>query len=139
MFNFLFKPKKQTVGRLEKVDFPEFGIVGVEAKIDTGAYRSSIHANDVREENGTLHFMLLDEQHPQFNQKRYTAASFSKVLVKSSNGESSFRYKIKTPVVIRGREFVTDFTLSDRTSMRRPVLIGRKVLRHRFVVDVSNI
>jgi len=137
MFKFLFKTKKPTIGRLETIDFPELGIFGIQAKIDTGAYRSSIHASTVREENGALVFSLLDPEHPQYNGRTYTVTKFSRVHVKSSIGESQPRYKIKTAVVIHGNRYVTDFTLSDRTSMRYPVLIGRKVLRNRFIVDVS--
>lgn len=132
----LFRRKK-IIGRLERVDLPEFGIYGIEAKIDTGAYRSSIHASNIHEDAGVLRFTLLDEQHPHFNNHTYTAHHFVEVRVKSSNGTVEQRYKITTPVIIRGTEYSTDFTLSDRASMRRPVLIGRKVLRHRFIVDVS--
>lgn len=138
MFNFL-KKKKQTIGRLELVDLPEFNIIGIEAKIDTGAYRSTIHAHTIREEGNVVVFTLLDPEHAQYNNHEYRARSFMKVRVKSSNGNIDERYKIKTPVVIRGQEYVTDFTLSDRASMRRPVLIGRKVLRHRFIVDVAQV
>ena len=135
MLNFL--KTKKTIGRLERVDLPEFGIHGIEAKIDTGAYRSTIHATDIHEDNGILKFRLLDPDHAQFNRHIYEARDFALVRVKSSNGEVAERYKIKTPILIRGQKFITDFTLSDRASMRRPVLIGRKVLHHRFVVDVS--
>lgn len=133
----IFGKKKQLIGRLEKVDFPELGIFSIDAKIDTGAYRSSIHADNVREENGVLVFTLLDAEHPQYNGHTYSVTKFSKVQVKSSNGEMEPRYKIKTTVVIAGESYVTDFTLSDRATMRYPVLIGRKVLRNRFIVDVS--
>jgi len=142
MFSFFLKKTKQTIGRIETVDPPELGIMGIQAKIDTGAYRSTIHANAIHEEVASdgmpiLSFRVLDEAHPKFDGRTVTAHEFVRVRVKSSNGEVSERYKIKTPVVIRGQEFITDFTLSDRASMRHPVLIGRKVLRHRFVVDVS--
>ncbi len=131
------RKKKQHIGRLETVSLPEFGIQGIRAKIDTGAYRSTIHASNIHEDDGVLSFTLLDEAHPQFNNHTYQSRQYTQVRVKSSNGEVSHRYKITTPIVIRNKEYVTDFNLYDRASMRHPVLIGRKVLRHRFVVDVA--
>lgn len=133
----IFGKKKQVIGRLETVDLPELGIFGIGAKIDTGAYRSSIHAENIREENGLLVFTLLDQDDPQYNGHTYTVTKFSKVQVKSSIGEMQPRYKIKTTLIIGDQQYVTDFTLSDRASMRHPILIGRKVLRNRFIVDVS--
>lgn len=137
-----FLRKKKTIGRLETVDFPELGLFGIEAKIDTGAYRSAIHARDIYEgetsHGKTLSFKLLDEDHPQYSNRLCTVSSFSRVSVKSSTGVPEYRYKIKTTVVIKGNSYVTDFTLADRTAMRYPVLIGRKVLRNRFIVDVSH-
>jgi hypothetical protein len=47
------------------------------------------------------------------------------------------RYVIKTKVTLFGKTFKTEFSLADRQQMRYPVLLGRKLLRNRFIVDVS--
>ena len=58
--------------------------------------------------------------------------------VKSSNGAVSMRYVIDTEVEIRGQILPITITLSDRSSMRYPIIIGRKFLRtHGFLIDVS--
>ena len=54
---------KKIIGRKEKIDLNEWGITGITAKIDTGAYTSSIHCEYVREirdgEKRVLHFIVL--------------------------------------------------------------------------------
>ncbi len=36
-----------TIGRVDKVDFPELGLVNIEVKIDSGAYTSAIHCEKI--------------------------------------------------------------------------------------------
>jgi hypothetical protein len=62
---------------------------------------------------------------------------YKRVTVKSSNGETSRRYLISTRVRLNGFTVRTQFTLFDRSDMKYQVLLGRKFLRGRFVVDVS--
>ena len=64
---------------------------------------------------------------------------FKLVEVKSSNGQVSERYLIRTAVVLNGRRVRTQFTLFDRSDMKFQVLLGRKFLRGRFVVDVDRV
>jgi len=63
--------------------------------------------------------------------------SFKRVTVKSSNGETSSRYLISTQVKLDGHVVRTQFTLFDRSDMKYQVLLGRKFLRGRFLVDVN--
>lgn len=57
--------------------------------------------------------------------------------VKSSNGTTQDRIFIKTLLQLFGLEFETELSLTDRKSMKYPMLIGRKFLENRFIVDVS--
>jgi hypothetical protein len=41
------KNSLKLIGRREFVDFPLLGVYHVEAKIDTGAYTSSIHCSEI--------------------------------------------------------------------------------------------
>ncbi|WP_205504151.1 ATP-dependent zinc protease family protein [Rufibacter psychrotolerans] len=136
------QPEKSIIGRREMVDFPDLGLFEVEAKIDTGAYTSAIHCNNIREvelPNGqrAIHFELLDERHPAYNHKAFEFTDFDLRNVKSSFGDVQERYVIRTKVVIHGQEIETDLTLSDRSDLKYPVLLGRTLLRKRFIVDVS--
>ncbi|MCB0803276.1 MAG: ATP-dependent zinc protease [Flavobacteriales bacterium] len=63
--------------------------------------------------------------------------NFFRKVVKSSNGRKEKRYIIKTVIQLGGKKRKTDVSLTDRGKMKYPVLIGRKVLKNGFLVDVS--
>ena len=136
---------KRTVGRRELVDFPDFQIWGVEAKVDTGAYTGAIHCSNIHVETHAsgqpfLHVQLLDASHPNFDGTPMKFAQFSLRDIRSSNGEVQERYVIRTKIRLFGDDFETEFSLSDRSDMKYPVLIGRVLLRQaRLLVDVSRL
>ncbi|MCB9185307.1 MAG: ATP-dependent zinc protease [Flavobacteriales bacterium] len=137
------KPKQATriIGRVDKIDLPGFEIEDLDCKVDTGADTSSIHCSKVKivEQDGVefLKFRVLDKKHPQFSKKTHLVHEFSEKRVKSSSGHSELRYVIKTKVIVFGTEFPITFTLSDREKMKYPVLLGRRFLKNKFIVDVS--
>jgi hypothetical protein len=57
--------------------------------------------------------------------------------VKSSNGTIQERIFIKTTLALFNQQYETELSLTDRASMKYPMLIGRKFLEDRFIVDVS--
>ncbi|GAB2546419.1 ATP-dependent zinc protease family protein [Rufibacter soli] len=135
-------PEKSIIGRREMVDFPDLALFEIEAKVDTGAFTSSIHCNNIREVNlpdgqRAIHFELLDEGHPAYNHKAFEFTEFSLRNVKSSFGDVQERYIIRTKIILHGQEVETEFSLSDRSDLKYPVLLGRTLLRKRFIVDVS--
>jgi hypothetical protein len=129
--------EKVTIGRREIVDFPDLGLYGITAKIDTGAYTTALHCHDIREENGILYFKLLDPTHPEYNNQEQKFATYSQKEIKNSFGEIEKRFIIKTSVKVGRRRIKSIVSLTDRANMRYPVLIGRKLLKNRFVVDVT--
>jgi hypothetical protein len=68
---------------------------------------------------------------------RVVFRTFRLVTVKSSTGQRTSRFLVTTPVHLNGHKVRTQFTLFDRSDMKYQVLLGRKFLRGRFVVDVS--
>lgn len=127
------------IGRAEKVDFVGTAL-SVPAKIDTGAFRSSVHAVDIKEttKDGekVLKFSILG--HPCAPVPRpLSTTRFTKLEVKSSNGGVEVRYEVTLKVKLGNKIFNTSFTLSDRGTNVYPILIGRKALKNRFVVDVT--
>ena len=136
------KAEKKVIGRRELVSFPELDIDEIEAKIDTGAYTSAIHCSDIHEEtkpDGTkvIALDLLDPSHPQYNHKKLKFSEYDLREIKSSFGEVQERYVIRIKIKIFDETFEEEFSLSDRSDMKYPVLIGRKLLKGRFIVDVS--
>lgn len=125
------------LGRSDRVDLPELGLTDIHAKIDTGAYTCSLHCSSAKVVEGILEFVLLDHEHPEFTGKKYTFKKFSRREVKNSFGEGEQRFVIKTTVKIHRRTIRAEFSLSDREKLRFPVLLGRKILRNRFLIDVT--
>jgi hypothetical protein len=128
---------KITIGRREWASLPEFGLKNVEVKIDTGAYSSSIHASLIEEKDGILHVIFLDSNHPDFQDTPYSFQDFRIKKVKSSNGIVQERYFIKTHILLGSSKIKTEFSLTQRKGMRYPILIGRKLLNKRFIIDTS--
>ncbi len=131
------------IGHRDRVDLPELELFGLPCKIDTGAATSAIHCRHVRvrEVNGVARiiFTLLDPSHAEYNGREYSTANFQERKIKSSFGQTEYRYVITSVVVLFGKSFTTEFTLSDREKMTYPVLLGKRLLRRGFLVDVSKI
>ena len=129
---------KVLIGWKETIDLPEWGIEHLVAKADTGARRSSIDATNICQ---------IDENHVEFDLMlhRIHRDRFVRVRakighvahVKSSNGEKSERYFVETKVRIGNSERRTELSLMDREGMTCRMLLGRKTLEDRFLVDSS--
>lgn len=130
---------KQIIGRSDVVDFPDLALFDVPAKVDTGAFTSALHCKDVRliqDGLGTrLSFWLIDKTGEPARQ--FYSDQFSQRMIRNSFGVAERRYVIKTRLVLFGRTIRAEFTLADRDRLKNPVLLGRKLLRNRFVVDVA--
>lgn len=124
---------KKIIGRVDNLDFPELKLYDIPCKIDTGAYTSAIHCTKVILKDSTLHcyFNIGNEAKPIiFNE-------FSLTDVKSSNGFKENRFKVKSQVIVFGKCYKINLTLSTRDDMKFPVLIGRQFLSKKFMVDVD--
>ena len=130
---------KQIIGRVEKISFPELDIKNVHAKIDTGADLSSIWATGVHEENGVLRFKLFGKKSPFYTGKQieFQAPHYLLTRIANSFGHRELRYVVKLQLKLGGKIIVGTFTLSDRSKKTYPILIGRKLLNRKFLVDVS--
>jgi hypothetical protein len=133
--------KKIIIGRVEKIDFPHLHLYHLDAKIDTGAYTSSLHCHDIELEirNGRhwVHFYVLDPGHPEYGDIRYESPVHKIKNVRSSNGQVEERVIIKQSALFFGKKRMIELSLTDRSEMKFPVLIGRKFMMRRYVVDVS--
>jgi hypothetical protein len=133
--------KKKLIGRKDILNFPRLKLEGIEVKIDTGAYSSSIHCRYIKleQKNGkkVITYVLLDPTHPKYNGKKFTSSTFKEKYVKSSNGVSEKRFVITTDVLIYEEKYKIELSLTERGEMRFPILIGRKLLIGKFIVDPS--
>jgi hypothetical protein len=132
---------KITIGRTDKADFPELSLLEIDVKIDSGAYTSSIHCSNINEiiANGQslIQFTLLDPEHPFYNNKEFTFKNYASKIIKSSNGISEMRFMIHTEIYIFDETFPIYLTLSERKDMKFPILLGRKFLTKKFVIDTA--
>jgi hypothetical protein len=127
----------QILGRYDRVDLPDLGLSDIHAKIDTGAYTCSLHCQQARVIDGKLEFVLLDQEHPEFTGMTFIFDKFDKRDIKNSFGEVEKRFVIVTTIKIFGEVITTRFSLCNRGSLKFPILIGRKILRDRFLIDVK--
>lgn len=124
---------KKVIGSVDKVDLPDFGVEHVNAKIDTGAYRSSLHCKKIKLQGDTLSFSVLTDN----GYKEFQTKDWKKKEVRSSNGKSENRFVIKTRLRLFEKSYIVSFSLTDRSKMKYPLLLGKKFLKDRFVVDVA--
>ena len=125
------------VGWRELVHLPELGLSGIPAKIDTGARTSSLHGTVIEEfERNGQQYVRFAIGFPQQKVRQVCEAVHVDIRgITSSNGETQYRYVIKTPLKIGDVRFRAEISLADRSDMKFPMLIGRSSLRRRFVVD----
>lgn len=129
---------KVIIGRSEYLDFVDQSILKVPAKIDTGAYRSAVHAEKIKEKDGVLTFDLLGG-HPVCGSMTQPVVTedFTKVWVSNSFGEREERYEVALRVKISSKVFTSRFTLANRSKKIYPILLGRTLLNDRFLIDSS--
>jgi len=129
------------IGRIDKADFPELSLSAVNVKIDTGAYTSTIHSHHIKEVmvkgEKYIEFQLLDPTHPKYSDEIFKTKHYKKKWVKNSFGKSEQRFVVETTIVIFDEEYPIELSLSERSDMKYPILIGRKLLNKRFIVDIS--
>jgi hypothetical protein len=136
------KADKKIIGRRELVSFPLLQLHQIEAKVDTGAYTSAIHCSHIDEVSladgsRAIRFRLLDPRHPAFEDLVFEFRHYSRREIKSSFGQVQARYVIRTQIQLFEEVLEAEFSLSDRSDLKYPVLIGRALLQHHFLVDVS--
>jgi hypothetical protein len=116
------------IGWKEHVMLPDLGIGRFAAKIDTGASYCALHATEIEVSHGKVSFRFED------GDVLATELAGRKVIT-SSNGEKTRRCVIRTPIKFGQHLIMSEVTLIDRSTMKDKMLIGRKFLSGRFVVD----
>jgi hypothetical protein len=127
------------IGRAERIDLTEI-VLNVPAKIDSGAFRSAIHCKKAKVvKRGDKEVLVADLlghpcspviYHQEFE-------DFQVVNVTNSGGHEEERYAVELKVKLGPKVFHTSFTLADRSGNLFPILVGRKILKNRFVIDVA--
>lgn len=132
---------KPVIGWRERVDLPALKVFGLRAKIDTGAKTSSLHVDEVsvvdRAGAGVNLRVTVTGTDARGVERAVCCdvRSLGTRRVKSSTGHMENRHVIMTALRLGGQEYPIEITLSDRSDMKFPMLIGRTALSRRFLVD----
>jgi hypothetical protein len=131
--------KLPTIGWREWVSLPDLGLDRIKAKVDTGARTSALHA--IRMETFRAHGddRVRFAVHPVQRQSSPTveceAVMVDERHVRSSDGRRELRPVIETVLRIGDRDWPIEVTLTDRALMGFRLLLGRRAVRRKFVVD----
>jgi hypothetical protein len=132
---------KRIVGWVERVNLlPDD--VPVHAKLDTGARTSSIHAEGIgrfeRDGEDWVRFTLvLEDPDDVFHRVPLERPIHRDVRIKDHDDASDHRPVVELEFCFDGRVERAQFSLTDRSTFIYPVLLGRRFLARRFVVDPS--
>jgi len=133
--------KRLVIGTLEYIKFHK-PLLRCVAKIDTGASHCVLHADKIERDGDilVLHFTSKYFFPDLKVKKKYKVKKFKMIRVRTSEGRSTERYAIylRFSLGSNNQEYRHLFTITDRSSMEYPVLLGISFLRkHRFMVDTS--
>ena len=133
--------EKIVIGWQEIVSLPQMGIAAIDAKIDTGAKTSSLHAENIKfvKKNGKEYVTF--DVHPIQKHKEVIiscqAPLTEKRSVKSSSGCEERRPMIKTNMKIGEHVFEIDLNLTKRDYMKSRMLLGRDAMKGNVIIDTQ--
>lgn len=124
-----------TLGGFEQVSLPEWGNLATIAKIDTGAFSGALHCSSIRLDKAK---QVLSFYPTSQVDCRVETTDFETKAVRSAHGHKHVRYLVPITLELRGKQYKTIIGLTDRSSMRYEMLIGRRFLReHDMLVDAA--
>ena len=120
------------VGWREWVGIPELDDGPLLAKMDTGAWSSTLHASDIEiiesDLENRVRFRLNNEgdwiERPVSGWRR----------IRDTGGHETLRPVIRTTLEMAGIDFDIELCLKDRSLMRHRLILGRRFLRGKFCV-----
>jgi ribosomal protein S6--L-glutamate ligase len=129
------------VGWQEWIALPDLGLPALKVKIDTGAKTSALHTHVIEPFGSSKRPMVRFSVRPSPQSELEIEAS-AKVIdqreVISSNGVRERRFVIQTSLVLAGRRWPIEITLTNRERMAYRMLLGRQALRSDMLVDATS-
>jgi hypothetical protein len=117
----------------------EIADIRMEARIDTGAETTSIHAENITlvEKDGKRYVRFSLKDPGSGKDVEVEERLRRKVLIKQSEDEQERRYVVKLWITLGNLRSRIDVTLTDRDFLDYPLLVGRNFLIDAAIVDVS--
>jgi hypothetical protein len=130
------KSELEFVGWRESVSLPDFKLLDLKAKIDTGAKTSALHAEEIEYVTikGKKYVRFLFESEDGVK-KSIRSPFLEEREIKSSTGQKTIRPVVKTKIRMGKSEFEIEVTLIKRDLMGFKMLIGREALNGRFLIN----
>lgn len=121
--------ERPVIGNTIKIDLPEINCEGLEAKIDSGAEMSCLHAENIEMKDKRVSFVFCD--------KKITMNCSGNVDVQTADNGTAARPVVKLNVKTESGEIKgVDFNLNDRSEMPHQILLGKSFLQQgNFLID----
>ncbi|MCA9309671.1 MAG: ATP-dependent zinc protease [Phycisphaerales bacterium] len=132
-------PAPMIIGWRERVSFPDWGIRGVRAKIDTGARTSALHVGVIEPEvDGRIRFEVVVREQPRPVHAWVEAPVVREGVVKPHAGVREVRPVVLARVRIGPFEREIEVNLVCRRGMTCRMLVGRTALEG-LLIDPTRI
>jgi hypothetical protein len=123
------------IGWHECISLPDLELTNFAVKIDTGAKTTALHADCIevftRERKKWVRF-----EAPQIGDEPSRLCEFPVFThrdITNTSGTPETRVVIRTPMILAGQRWKIDISLTDRGTMRFPLILGRRALRYRNI------
>jgi hypothetical protein len=126
------------LGWREWVGLPQWDIVAIKAKLDSGARSASLSVEHLETFRSGGCLQVRFGVRPRRRAARVvacTAPVLDRRAVTDSGGHREERWFVQATIVVAGRRLVIETNLTDRRAMMFPLLLGRSALAGCFCID----
>jgi len=127
------------LGWREWAALPDLSLPAIKIKVDTGARTSALHAFYTEKYTLDSVEMVKFLIHPIQKNDDFHVECHAPIIdfreVSDSGGHREMRYVIETKLVVGEADWPIELTLTNRDTMRFRMLLGRRAMENRFVVD----
>lgn len=123
------------IGWHECISLPELGLRDFAVKVDTGAKTTALHTDETEtfSSHGEPWVRFRAPDIPGTPGRMCEFPIFTERDITNTSGAPQTRIVIRTPMVLAGRKWRIDISLTDRGNMRFPLILGRRALRRKNI------